>query len=156
MANNHNTEVLKTLSNGLHAVNSGTRTTHKFDVDYTEYDPRFKGRFIVHRPSAMEQMRMGVIKSQLLGGVLPVDMMTDNLATIISSLDVVIDEKPDWFNPYSEGLDYEILESVYLEYTEWYNSFRDKVRADRNKRDSGNTGSKDTMEDNGEVQSPTD
>lgn len=118
-------EVLKTLrSDTLHSINRGKKRTHSFNVDFSEFNPDFVGKFTVHHPSQMERMQVGALKSQLLGGNLNVDTITDNIATIVSTLDVVLDESPTWFNPFSDELDYEVLESVYLEYLKWLNSFR--------------------------------
>lgn len=123
-------EVLKTLRlDTLQSINQGKKRTHTFNVDFSEFDPDFVGTFKVHHPSQMERMIVGSNISQLLGGNLEVDMMTYNIATIVATLDVVVDERPMWFNPYSDTLDYEIMESVYLEYTKWLGSFRIKPKA---------------------------
>lgn len=132
-------EVLKTLraDTALQGINQGTKRTHSFNAEFTEYDESFVlGRFVMHHPSAMERLQIGVTKSQLLGGIVPLDVMTDNLATIISTLDIVIDEKPNWFNVYDSRVDYDILESVYKEYIEWSNSFRPNVDRKSNVGDS--------------------
>jgi hypothetical protein len=89
----------------------------------------------------MENMQRGIIKSSLLGGIPAIDVPTDNLATVISTLEVVIDKKPDWFDPFSEEIDYEILEEVYLEYINWSNSFRRSNRKDKPTGDSQDGGS---------------
>ena len=119
-------EVLKTLrvESTLQKINQGKRRTHRFDVDFSEYNEKFVGKFQLHHPSNMERLNMGVVKSQLLGGNFNVDIMTDNIATIISTLDCVIDEKPDWFDVYDDELDYDIIEEVYKEYINWKSSFR--------------------------------
>lgn len=118
-------EVLKTLrSDVLGKVNQGSNLTYAFNVDFTDINPTFIGKFIVHRPSQMQRMQIGVTKSVLLGGNLNVDTMTDNIAHIIATLDNVLDHKPDWFNVFDPMLDYDILESVYLEYTKWMDTFR--------------------------------
>lgn len=130
-------EVLKTLRlDTLQKINQGNRRTHTFQVDFSEVNENFVGSFTVHHPSQMERMYVGSIKSQLLGGNLQVDLMTDNIATIVATLDVVIDSKPEWFNPYSSEIDYDILEAVFLEYTGWLNSFRKRPTDIKPKGDS--------------------
>ena len=74
----------------------------------------------------MERMRIGVIQSELLGGNLNVDVQTGNIAHIISTLEIVCDSKPDWFDVFSPELEYEVLEAVYNEYAEWSDSFRNR------------------------------
>lgn len=117
-------EKLKVLRSGaLNQINQGCRRQHSFDTDYTDINPAFKGRFTVHHPTQMERLRMGVLKASLLGNQM-VDVQTENLAIVISTLDTVLDEKPDWFDMDTEDLSYDIMEAVYMEYLDWVNSFR--------------------------------
>ena len=134
-------EVLKTLrsEDTLLKIKQGKRRTHTFKVDFSEINEKFVGTFTVHHPSQMERLQVGVLKAQLLGGVAPLDVMTDNIATIISTLDVVLDDKPDWFDVFDDELDYEILEAVYLEYINWVNSFRKGTGTESNKGTSENS-----------------
>lgn len=149
-------EVLKTLrSNALQKINQGKRRTHTFNVDFSDINPKFVGRFTVHYPSQMERLQIGALKSQLLGGNLNVDTLTDNIATIISTLDVVLDDHPDWFDPFSDELDYDIMEAVYLEYIQWVNSFRKRDRASQPQGDSQNIGSEIPMVDTNNVPGTT-
>lgn len=124
----------------LHGVNQGTRRTHTFDIDLTkEYGDKFKGRFTVHHPSQMERLRIGVLQSQLTGGIPPMDNRTDNLVYMIATLDTVLDVKPDWFDVYSDDVEYEMLLAVHMEYLKWYDSFRKRPESVNNKETSGNT-----------------
>lgn len=92
-------------------------------IDATHIDPSYVGTFKFHHPTVMENMRIGVVKSQLLGGLTNVDVLTDNIAHMVATLSVVLDSKPDWFDV-ENMYDYELLEIVYDKYAEWYNSFR--------------------------------
>lgn len=136
-------EVLKTLrpEETLQKINQGKRRTHSFALDYREYDESFTGSITVHYPSQMEKLQMGIIKTQLLGGIPPIDILTDNIASIVSTLEVVVDSKPSWFDPFSDTLEYEILESVYVEYLNWVNSFRKSSKPVNNEGDSENSAS---------------
>lgn len=157
MTNNHSKEVLKTLrSRALNDIRQGNKQTHSFRVDYSEINEDFVGIFEVHRPSIMEQMQMGVVKTQLLGGVTDVDVFTDNIAIMISTLDTILDKSPSWFNPWDDQLSYEILESVYTEYQEWYSNFRKKPTESGVRRDSEDGRSDSTLEANEGVQGTTD
>lgn len=132
-------EVLKTLRlDTLNKINQGNKRTHTFNVDFSDVDPTFVGTFTVHHPSQMERLTVGATVSNLLGGNLNVDTMTYNIATIVATLDVVLDNSPEWFNPYSDSLDYEILEKVYLEYSDWLYSFRRKPEPVQPTEDSEN------------------
>ncbi len=133
--------VLKTLSSEtvLQKINQGKRRTHSFNVKFDDINPEFVGTVTVHHPSQMERLAIGVLKSQLLGGMPALDTMTDNLATIISTLDIVIDKKPEWFDAYSDELDYEVLEAIYVEYINWVNSFRKRPEPVADSGDSENT-----------------
>jgi hypothetical protein len=133
-------EVLKTLTSErtLQKVNQGKRRTLVIPLDFSEIDEKFVGKYQVHHPSQMERLQVGVIKSQLLGGIVPLDTMTDNIATIIATLDVVTDEKPDWFDVYDDEFDYDIMEAVFMEYMEWVNSFRKGTGKDTDKGTSEN------------------
>jgi len=118
-------DVLKTLrSNTLQKINQGKRRTHAVNVDFSEINESFTGRFVVHQPSQMELLQMGTLKSVLLGGNFNVDVVTDNIATIISTLDIVLDEFPEWFDVFDPEVEYEIIEAVFLEYIAWRDSFR--------------------------------
>jgi hypothetical protein len=135
-------EVLKTLkSDILTKVNQGNKRTHSFYADFTEVNPKFiRSKFTVHYPSQLEKLQIGVTKSSLLGGNLNVDTMTDNIAHIISTLDTVVDVKPDWFDVGDPDLDYDIMEAVFYEYMEWVNSFRKPTKPSANEGDSPDGG----------------
>jgi hypothetical protein len=120
----------------LEGINEGDKRTHLFDVDFTDVNPKFKGRFIVHQPNLMEQLKIGRVYTALTGG-LPVDQHTDNIATILSTLDIVIDEKPEWFIATDASVDYPIMEAVYMEYLEWTNTFRKPNKPSDNESNSG-------------------
>lgn len=103
----------------------GNKRTHNIVVDFSEINEEFVGNVVVHYPSQIERMRIGVLKAELLGGV-EVDVHTNNLAHILSTLDVVVDTKPEWLNASDPSLEYEIFEKIYLEYNDWCNTFRRK------------------------------
>lgn len=124
---------LKTLSNerALQQINQGTRRTHRIEIEIERGDETLKGTVVVHHPSQMERIQIGVLKAHLLGG-LPssaVDQMTENLVTIIATLDIATSSAPDWFNVYAEDIDYDLLEGVYIEYMNWVKTFRTGTRA---------------------------
>jgi len=98
---------------------------------------KFIGKFTFHYPTLMERMRIGVIKANFLGNTPAgtVDMLTDNIAHMTATLSVVVDNAPDWFKlDFLE--DYDVLESIYDKYFEWYSSFRNKSAGSDNQGDS--------------------
>lgn len=132
-------EVLKTLrSDTLRNIHLGKKRTHTFKVDFSDINEEFIGTFTVHYPSQMERLQIGVTKSALLGGNLEVDVMTDNIAHIISTLDVVLDSKPDWFDVHDPDISYDMLEAIYQEYINWVGSFRRSLEKIPNTGDSTN------------------
>lgn len=129
--------VLKTLtSDSLNKINMGNKRTHSFKVDFTDEVEGFEGVFEVHYPSQLERLDMGVLKSRLLGGNFEVAVATDNIAHVISTLDVVLDTSPEWFKVDNPDLTYEMMEAIYVEYDEWVSSFRSSARKNTNSGDS--------------------
>lgn len=123
MALNDRSLKLLRLEN-LQKINMGNRRTKNISVDFRNLDNRFVGTFVVHYPSQMENIEIGVIRTELLMGNKNIDNLTDNLVTALATLEVVLDAFPDWFNPYDEKVEYEVLEYIFVEYITWVNSFR--------------------------------
>lgn len=133
MALNDRSLKLLRLEN-LQKINMGNRRTKSIQADFSHIDPSFVGTFVVHYASQMENIEIGVVRAELLMGNQNVDQWTDNIVTSLSTLEIVLDNYPDWFNPYDPKIEYEILEFLYVEYIEWVNSFR------RQREASGTTG----------------
>lgn len=157
MSENIKPEVVENLkSETLNNIMKGTRHTHTFNVDFSHIDPNFVGSITVRRPSLMDHVQIGVKRTQLLGGVPVVDTFTDNIATMVATLDTVVSTTPEWFNVFSPDLDYDILEDVYKQYVKWYNSFRGATGETNPKGDSTDQRSDNQVEDNEGVQGITD
>jgi len=120
-------------------VSLGKKFTHSFTLNFKEIRPDFVGDFIVHRPSQVERLQIGIIKSSLLNGLYNVDLITDNIAHICATLQVVADKLPDWFNIDDPELEYEILDAAYVNYINWVNSFRPSVKTGQDEGDSETT-----------------
>lgn len=124
---------------GQNVLLGKARTTVE-QVDITDFEPTFIGKFKFHSPTVMERMRIGVAKSQLLQGLEGhVDVMTDNIAHMSATLAVVIDDAPTWFN-LDEIYEYEVLERVYDKYFEWNSSFRKASDQSNDAENSGGSG----------------
>lgn len=115
--------IKSTLSN----VNMGNKRTHTIEVDFSDVEESFVGKIVVHYPSQIEKMQIGVTKANFLGGV-EVDVTTNNIAHILATLNTVVDHKPDWFSPDDPRIDYSMLEEVYMEYIKWHDTFRRKSK----------------------------
>lgn len=115
----------------------GKKRTHTTQIDLRHINPEYIGTFVFHYPSLMEQMQIGVIKSRLLGGVPvnSVDVLTDNIAHMTATLQVVTDSAPDWFK-LEELDDYEVLDHVYEAYAQWRDSFRQANKSGNNQGNS--------------------
>lgn len=150
-------EHLKTLRSKVHTnILRGEGFTHSFKADYTDIDPRFVGKFTVKYPNQLERLQMGVTKAALLGNLDSVDDHTNALALILSTLDVVLIEKPEWFNVDDPTVEYEIMEAVFLEYLNWMSTFRKRSEGSQPNQGSEDSGSSVPLLDNGEVAGPTD
>lgn len=117
-------------------VIAGNKRFKVVDIDLTHIDPEYIGKFKFHHPTVIERMQIGVIKSQLLQGLEGrVDVITDNIAHMTATLEVVTDSSPEWFNV-NNIYDYEVLDAVYEEYIKFYNSFRKPAKPSDNEGDS--------------------
>jgi hypothetical protein len=115
-------------------IAEGSNRTKDFSIDLSDIDPKYVGKFKVHHPTVIDKMNIGVMKTKMLQN-LQVDIITDNIAHMTATLTFVLDVFPDWFKV-NEIYDYEVLEAVYDEYAEWYNSFR---KPSANADDKGNS-----------------
>lgn len=103
---------------------SGNKRVLEVELDFTEFDDSYKGKFVFHHPTLQDRMNIGIIKSQLLNGMEgKTDVVTDNIAFMTAVLSVVTDQAPAWFK-INELYDYEVLNTVYETYNEWVNTFR--------------------------------
>lgn len=114
----------------------GKERKHEVVIDLSKYNPEYVGKFVFHHPTLFERMRVGVLKSQLLSGTEgQVDVITDNIAHMAATLQIVVDDSPKWFD-INYIFDYEVLDEVYNEYFNWYNSFRTASAQQGNSQDS--------------------
>jgi len=116
---------------------AGKKVQYSFDIDYVAPNgDEFKGKFTVHRPTIGEKIQIGNYDARLRQE-LDVDVYTNNLTHIISTLVVVVDTAPDWWIP-GQLYDYELLENVYFQYVKWVNTFfrKDKEKHEEDKSES--------------------
>ena len=148
--------VLKTLRlESLAKINQGKKRTYEFNVDFKEVNPEFVGKVVVHYPSQIERIQIGVTRSALLGGNLEVDVITNNLAFMAATLDTVLDSKPDWLDMGNPDLEYEVLLAVYEEYEKWVSSFRRTAGTNSDTGSSTGTGGEVPVVGNEDVPSTT-
>lgn len=118
-------------------IQKGKGRTHTKQMDMSDIDDNYVGTFKFHHPSLMERMNIGVVKAQMIQGLEGrVDVLTDNIAHMSATLENVLDEFPEWFQM-DQVLEYEVLERVYEEYIQWYNSFRKPSGKSDTKKNSG-------------------
>jgi hypothetical protein len=87
--------------------------THSFFIDVESVTGKtFSGKFTVHRPTIGELIRVGVIEANSLGGLSNVDLSTSMLAHMVATLDVIVDESPEWWKV-RELRDMEVVQAVY-------------------------------------------
>jgi len=149
-------QALKVLRSKVHNnIQLGTNLTHEFAADFTDINPKFTGTFKVRRPSQLDRMQMGILKATLLNGNTNVDVLTENIATIVSTLEIVLLDRPEWFDIDNPDLEYEILEAVYVEYLKWDASFRRRADDSEHRGNSEDAGSKVPLVDTEGVQGTT-
>lgn len=97
-----------------------------FSIDVkVQSGERFEGTFTVHRPTIGEMIKIGNNEARELEGLNNVDMMTNGLARMVATLDVVIDKKPLWWKP-RELRDLEVIQEVYQKYIDFLAEFQRK------------------------------
>lgn len=100
------------------------------------------GRWIVRRPNMRDEILIGVSYSQMktpAGSANPVDIDEgrDNVAFMTATLNVVIDQRPEWFpKDASESFDGALIADLFNQYCEWKEYFRRRV-SDASSADSG-------------------
>lgn len=128
-----NKEIVTLIQDTNNKVNLGDSYSHQFVCDFSEVDPMYQGTFVIKYPNQIDRMTIGVKRADLTRG-LPVDIVTDNLITMISTLDTILTTRPDWFNITDPKITYDMIYSVYMQYIDWQETFR--------KPTSGSTGQK--------------
>lgn len=100
-------------------------SSHKKESSYDVDKNGFTGTFSVKYPSLMEKMRIGTLRAQYLMGMpsSSVDVITDNIAFMTATLNVVVTDAPKWFD-LNKMDDYEVLEAIFEPYKEWSDTFR--------------------------------
>lgn len=95
------------------------------------------GTFIARLPSVMDRVTIGVRRAQMLGGapattvnngassISAVDPFTDDLAFMISFLDVLLEKRPKWFI-WDALDDVQDVREMFTEVSQWANSFHKK------------------------------
>jgi hypothetical protein len=103
------------------------KNTHTFKMDLKLPSGEFSGTFTVHRPTIAERLRIGAIEARELEGLTNADIYTSNLAHIVALCDVILDDKPTWFNA-RELRDVEVIQEVYTNYVNFLNEFQQKPK----------------------------
>ncbi len=132
---------------------NGSRKTKTVDIDCTDIDESYIGKFKFHYPSLVERVKIGTDQANMLNG-LPrqsIDVMTNNIAYATAILMNVIDYCPDWFKLNQIG-DPDILFKVFNAYSEWADSFRQSNKRTETGKDSEKSEAPEVHMDNEGVQ----
>lgn len=111
-------------------VNLGNGFTSGVHIDYTSvFGTEVKGWVEFKRPSMLEYMQMGGLKSEILrqAGVRDINLVDNQIkfmAHVISTLKTVIVKSPEWLLNIDNVKEPDILYHVYGKYEEWEDSFR--------------------------------
>lgn len=126
---------LRNMQEATEEVKLGAEATNTVIIDYvSEYGNHYKGAIVFKRPSVMEFMKMGGIKSEILrlNGVQDlklVDAGVKYMAQVMATLKTVAVKRPEWLINIDNVKDTDLLFHVYEQYTAWEDSFRTKFDA---------------------------
>jgi hypothetical protein len=103
---------------------AGKDYTHEFDIDYEDAQgKKYKGSFVVHRPTIGEKIKIDVLDSRLRQGE-ALGPASWNLTYSLATLMVVVDEAPKWFKTAPGQIyDYDLLSEIFTQYITWANQF---------------------------------
>ncbi len=93
-------------------------TEYTFKVDWlSPQRKRYHGGFSAHIMDAKDMIAVGVLRSTLCGGVMPesLDGGTYNTAVMISTLQVVLDESPEWAKDLVGIREIDLIGEIYKE-----------------------------------------
>lgn len=149
-------------------MNSNNRKTFRFEYKADDGEV-YSGQFTTKRLSIKDRGRIGVKKSQLMGGMYcvrddnnnptgqGVDEDTDYLNAMIAHLEVCLEQSPEWFN-LEELADISVVHAVYKEVMDFEMSFfrsRDGRADSRGSEQVGNEGSSEKPQGTGPGNRPT-
>ncbi len=102
---------------------------HQTVVTATDEQGR-EGRWVVHRPTLREEIRVGVDYSRLktaagAAGPVDIDPVRDDMAFMVATLGVVVELRPEWFpQDVGETRDVNLVCELFEKYAAWKDSFR--------------------------------
>jgi hypothetical protein len=150
IGNEDNMKKVQQLMQQAQQVNLGADLKNAVDVDFTSSEGNvYQGRIVFKRPTIMDYMRMGGIKSEILrqSGVVDlklVDPSVQFMAHVISVLKTLIVKSPEWLLDIDSVQEPELLFHVFSKYEVWDDSFR-KPDAGESEGDSATTGSTEIL-----------
>lgn len=99
-------------------------------IDHTTvFGTELKGSVVFKRPTMLDYVKIGAIKSEYLrsSGVVNANLVDNSvkfIAQVMATLQVVIVKSPEWLIKLDSVQEPDILYHVYEKYEEWENSFR--------------------------------
>jgi len=117
-------------------VQQGGNMTHGIFIDYVSQEGNhYTGTVVVKRPTVMDYMKMGGLKSEYLrqAGVQDANLVDDTvkiLAHALATLKVVVVKCPEWLMDMDNIREIDVLYHVFDKYEEWDYSFRKPVQAE--------------------------
>lgn len=144
IGNEANMAKIQQLMAQAQEVNIGADLQNGVDIDFTSADGNvYQGTVVFKRPSVMEYMKMGALKSEIyrVAGVKELQLVDNTvkfMAHVIATLKTVIKKKPEWLLDIDNMQEPEVLYHVYGKYEVWEDSFR-KIDIGESQGDSPNT-----------------
>ena len=126
------------------------KRTHVFSISYNSDvdDCVYAGTFRCRKLAVQDFVKLSALKSKYNGGMyynaekpgIGVDQTTDSFSHMLAHLELVLTDKPDWWNLESVG-DIGVVTAVFEEVAKFENSFRKRQSndADGISEDDGDT-----------------
>jgi hypothetical protein len=130
LGNEENMAKVKALMEQAQQVNVGSELQNGVDIDFTSADGNvYRGKVVFKRPSVMDYMKMGALKSEIfrLAGVKDLNLVDPTvkfMAHVIATLKTVVVKRPEWMLDIDNMQEPEVLYHVYGKYEVWEDSFR--------------------------------
>jgi hypothetical protein len=118
------------------AIQAGNTFSEGVEINFTsESGQTYKGIIDFKRATVKDYMNIGAKKSEYLrrAGVQDITLVDGSvkyIAQIVSTLEVLVTECPDWFKNIDSIEDIDLLYHVYDKFDQWDSSFRRKQDAE--------------------------
>lgn len=151
LGNEENMSRVMELMHSAEQVRQGDKLQEGVPINYTSQAGKvYTGVVVFKRPSMLDYMQMGGLKSEYLrqAGVVNVNLVDGtikHMAQVLATIQKLAIKRPEWLLTPEKIEDPDVLFHVYDKYEEWENSFRTSNKAETT-GDSESTDGEKTMD----------